>query len=398
MRSIFLPLLLLAVGCSAGTQLRYERQVLPHSGIIRPYSPPQPKRLASESQLVPMRLSGGNVISAFDLRGTVLGLDQRAGYTSEDMSLMRNGRVRKGLDEAAAYLAFGSPAIYWATPKDQYQCRVLLYSLSRPDEIEQAVHVCSGEIVNAATLEPALPTWRLKEVSTRILGQLGYFEERPLATQYDIVFGRIAQGQNEIDVLLALGNPYRSGSERARSGATIKSHVFLDATGDAYGLSVEVEAGRVVSWRIPAQRVLTPEAQEAKQRASEARIAANTKRQIEEMEARERDYQREVQERERENASLEFLSAVAKVAVSAASESVSEPSREPSRRKVQPAQRVPQRRCSLPERSSGKICVDNRECHNGTECVGTDETIQRGDTTIGVGRCRGEEIIELTCE
>jgi hypothetical protein len=65
--------------------------------------------------------------------------------------------------------------------------------------------------------------------------------------------------------------------------------VFLDHTSEAYGLHVTLVANGVVGWRIPAERQLTPEAQQRRLQATEERLMA----QMQQMEAQSLEQHRQ---------------------------------------------------------------------------------------------------------
>jgi hypothetical protein len=204
-------------------------------------------------------------------------------YSERDKQLIRRGSFRVGLDEYALYLARGKPAFYWHTLAGNKWCRVLLYG-SNPKEpvADMAVYTCGGTIVHWAKVEPALPCWRLTGVAPRITADLRYFQRRPLREQWGIVAGILRRGLAKRDVAIAFGKPYNSGVEAREDGTNATTQVFLDNTGEAYGLYLTFVQDRLVGWRIPARRMLTPEAQARRLKATEQRLMAQLKR----MEAR----------------------------------------------------------------------------------------------------------------
>ncbi len=205
-------------------------------------------------------------------------------YSPQDQALIRQGRFRVGLDEYALYLARGTPVLYWDTTIQGQPCRVLLYDYwssgkqtDRPKLADLAVYTCHSVIVAWRRVQPALPCWRLVEVGPRIDEHEDYFRTQNLRRQWEIVAGILRRGQTPMDLKIAFGAPYNTGVEAREDGTNAMTQVYLDNTGDAYGLYTTFVNGRLVAWRIPAERRLTPEAQARRLKAMEQRLMAQLK-------------------------------------------------------------------------------------------------------------------------
>ncbi len=197
-------------------------------------------------------------------------------YSAQDQQMIRGGQFRVGLDEYGLWLAKGEPAFYWHTwmKKKKKWCRVMLYGPSGGSLIDTAVYTCGARVVHSAKINPAIPCWRLNKVSPRLMAALPYFERRPLGRQWEIVTGLIRRGQTTRELALMLGKPYNTGVHAREDGTNAATQVFLDSTGEAYGLHVTLIKGLVVGWKIPAARALTPEAQARRLKATEQRLIA----------------------------------------------------------------------------------------------------------------------------
>mgnify|MGYP006297695585 CR=1 FL=1 len=206
-------------------------------------------------------------------------------YSQQDKNLIQRGSFRPGLDELALYIARGAPTFYWHTRVGKKWCRVMLYgSNSKVPYVDMAVYTCNGTIVHWTKVQPKLPCWRLAAVSRRIFADLRYFQYRPLNVQWEIVAGILRRGLTTREVAISFGKPYNSGVEAREDGTNATTQVFLDNTGEAYGLYMTFIRNRLAGWRIPARRTLTPEAQAKRLRATERRLMAQLKK----MEARSR--------------------------------------------------------------------------------------------------------------
>ncbi|HEY3354212.1 MAG TPA: hypothetical protein VGQ83_13245 [Polyangia bacterium] len=197
-------------------------------------------------------------------------------YSQHDRGLIESGSFRVGLDELAVYLARGQPAYHWQTWTGKQWCRALLYG-AEDSCVNLVVYSCQGTIVHFAPVSPALPCWRLSRVAGRIAEQGSYFDRRPLSRQWEILAGILRRGQTGQDVNLAFGQPYNAGVEAREDGTDAQSRVYLDHTGEAYGLRITLVSGKVVGWRVPAERQLTPEAQAKRLQATEQRLMAQLK-------------------------------------------------------------------------------------------------------------------------
>jgi hypothetical protein len=72
--------------------------------------------------------------------------------------------------------------------------------------------------------------------------------------------------------VIAFGEPHNRGFDEREDGKRAAKLVFLDRSGDAYGLNVTLIDDKVVAWQMPAERVLTPEAQQRHLQAMEQRL------------------------------------------------------------------------------------------------------------------------------
>ena len=210
-------------------------------------------------------------------------------YSPADQALIRQGRFRIGLDELALYLSRGKPVLYWDTTIQGRSCRVILHDYwssavvtKRPAQADLAVYVCGGTIVAWRRIDPVLPCWRLHEVARRFTADLAYFRSLPLSRQWELVAGILQRGQTARDLRIAFGKPYNTGVQAREDGTNATEQVYLDSTGEAYGLHTTLVNGRLVAWRVPAERRLTPEAQARRLRAMEQRLMSRLKQ----MEAR----------------------------------------------------------------------------------------------------------------
>jgi hypothetical protein len=221
--------------------------------------------------------SGATAASALDARIKEAG-DAWKRYSPEDQALIKKGDVRVGLDELAVYIARGKPEMFWHSLVDGKTCGVLLYSLGTDAKVaDTAFTACDGTVTRKAAIDPPLPCWRLAEVAPRMVESSAYFDQLELPTQWKIVQGILERGLTARDVRIAFGKPYNTGTEAREDHSDATTLVFLDRTGESYALNVTLVEDKVVAWKIPAERVLTPEAQQkrtqlaAKQAVEEAR-------------------------------------------------------------------------------------------------------------------------------
>jgi hypothetical protein len=217
--------------------------------------------------------------SALDARIKEAG-DAWTRYSPEDQALIKTGGVRVGLDELAVYVARGKPEMYWHSLVEGKTCSVLLYSFGADaTATDTAITACEGTVSRKAAIDPPLPCWRLAEVAPRMVESSAYFDQLELPTQWKIVQGILERGLTARDVGIAFGKPYNTGTEAREDRTEATNLVFLDRAGEAYALNVTLVDDEVVGWKIPAERVLTPEAQQkrtqiaAKQAVEEARAA-----------------------------------------------------------------------------------------------------------------------------
>jgi hypothetical protein len=186
---------------------------------------------------------------------------------------LERGEVWQGANETEVFLARGAPRIWWNTQAGSRWCRVLVHSsLVDPSRADLAVTTCDGIVVALATLGPSLPCWRIADVGPRIVRQVDYFERLPYLRQWQIVAGILERGQTAADVDIAFGAPYSTGFEEREDGKRADKLVFLDHGGNAYGLNITMTNGRVVAWSMPAEQILTPEAQQRRLDALEQRL------------------------------------------------------------------------------------------------------------------------------
>jgi len=210
-------------------------------------------------------------VSALELRAGVIGIDANR-LDPKLRAALDAGQVWPGETEGELYLARGTPNVWWNTRLGQNACRILVHHGQDPTLADLAVTSCGGLVIQAVKIEPALPCWRLAEVGPRIQKALAYFEGRPLDVQWQIVIGLMHRGQAEEDVVVAFGDPHSRGFDEREDGKRAEKLVFLDHSGDAYGLNVTLIDNKVVAWQMPAERTLTPEAQQRKLEAVERRL------------------------------------------------------------------------------------------------------------------------------
>jgi hypothetical protein len=297
-------------------------------------------------------------------------------YSAYDKKLIQRGSFRVGLDELALYLARGKPAFYWHTRVGKRWCRVLLYG-SKPKEpqADLAVYTCNGTIVHWTKISPELPCWRLRAVGGRIVGDLRYFQYRPLQTQWEIVAGILRRGLTTRDVAISFGKPYNSGVEAREDGTNATTQVFLDNAGEAYGLYMTFIQNRLAGWRIPAKRTLTPEAQAKRLQATERRLMAQLKK----MEAQSARRHRE-QMKLLNNIQMsknEMLGNLARKPIQAARRHMKLGGRRRRvkstyrRRTVRGRRKLTLNNCTFtdgPQGQLGRSCKSNKACSSGYTC------------------------------
>jgi hypothetical protein len=199
-------------------------------------------------------------------------------YSAADKENIKNGIVRPGLDELALYIAKGRPAFTWKTQLSTGNCTVLLHSAKTDaDEIDTAAYACNGTLEAVVPVDPKLPCWRLASVAPRIQEKRVYFDGKPLPSQWEIVEGILKRGMSGDDIYIAFGKPYNTGVEAREDGTNATTRVFLDSTNESYGLYVTLLNDKVAGWKIPADRQLTPEAQQKRLEASEQRLMQQLK-------------------------------------------------------------------------------------------------------------------------
>lgn len=214
---------------------------------------------------------GTRVVTALELRASVAGVN----LTSLDGRLrtaVELGQIWPGATETELFLSRGTPHLWWNTRLGPNACRVFVHHTQDPSLADLAVTTCGGRVIGTNQIDPALPCWRLAEVGPRIVAAANYFEGRPLDVQWQIVIGLMHRGQAEQDVMIGFGEPHNRGFNEREDGKRAEELVFLDRSGDAYGLHVTLIDNRVVGWQMPAERVLTPEAQQRRLEAMEKRL------------------------------------------------------------------------------------------------------------------------------
>lgn len=228
--------------------------------------------VATAALLAGCLLDGGNrTVTALELRARVVGLDLSRLDPATRMKLQR-GEVWPGTPESQLFVARGEPRLWWNTRLGANACRVVVHHTADPARADLAVTVCGGVVHQASAINPPLPCWRLAEVGPRIAAAAQYFENRPLDVQWQIVIGLLHRGQAEQDVTIAFGDPYSRGFDEREDGRRADKLVFLDHGGNAYGLNVTLIGGKVAAWSMPAERRLTPEAEQRRLDAMEQRI------------------------------------------------------------------------------------------------------------------------------
>lgn len=188
------------------------------------------------------------------------------------------GEVWIGATEPEAFIARGEPRLWWNTYAGGKWCRVLLHnSAVNPLSTDVSVTTCDGVVVAVAPIAPALPCWRLADVGPRIVKAADYFDRLALHRQWQIVAGILERGQASAEIDLAFGSPYSRGFDEREDGKRADQLVFLDHGANAYGLNITLIQDRVVAWRMPAERRLTPEAEQRRLDAMEQRLTAKIK-------------------------------------------------------------------------------------------------------------------------
>ncbi|MEZ4403676.1 MAG: hypothetical protein R3B06_26870 [Kofleriaceae bacterium] len=221
-------------------------------------------------------------ITTVDVRAAVLGLDLGA-LSPDRRAAIERGEVWVGATAVEAYLARGRPSLWWRTRGQAGSCEVLAHaSLTDPSRADTAVTVCDGVVAQLAPISPPVPCWRLAEVGPRLVTDGAYFDELAAERQWQIVLGILQRGQRARDVAIAFGTPYRRGVDEREDGVRADEQLFLDASGDAYGLRVTFIDDRVAGWKVPAERTLTPEAEQRRLDAVEQRLTSK----LRELEAR----------------------------------------------------------------------------------------------------------------
>ena len=215
---------------------------------------------------------GSRTVTALELRAGVAGirwgaLDPRA------RAAIQAGQIWTGASEAELFMSRGQPHLWWNTRlTNNKACRVFVHHTGDPNIANLAVTTCDGRVIGTNQIEPPLPCWRLADVGPRITAAATYFEQRPLEVQWQIVIGLLHRGQAEKDVLIAFGEPHNRGFDEREDGKRAEKLVFLDRSNDAYGLNVTLIDDKIVGWQMPAERVLTPEAQQRRLEAMEKRL------------------------------------------------------------------------------------------------------------------------------
>jgi hypothetical protein len=218
-------------------------------------------------------------------------------YSAEDKALIRSGGFRVGLDELGVYLARGRPEVYWATAIDGQNCKVMVYGIGAdPRAVDIAVYACNGSVAHIAPMQTPLPCDRVEAVAPRMVEKNVHFSVQPLERQWQIVEGIAARGQVASDLYVAFGPPYRQGQESREDGTSAAKHVYLDSTGEAYGMNVTLVDGRVVAWALPAERTLTPEAQQRRIDRAVAETEARARARYEEEQRKRNELQAQQQQ------------------------------------------------------------------------------------------------------
>lgn len=193
-------------------------------------------------------------------------------YLFDDVGLILNGRTRVGLDERSLYLANGLPAFYWNTQIEDDSCRVLLYGMLREDNIDTVIYSCNNVITHIGPVSPRIPCWRLEEVAPRAIEGARHFDRADVQRQWEILYGLLRRGHSQRDVGISFGPPFRTGLEAREDGTTANEAVYLDSTGDAYATYLTFVDESLRGWRFPAERVLTPQAEQRRLDAMEGRM------------------------------------------------------------------------------------------------------------------------------
>jgi hypothetical protein len=207
-------------------------------------------------------LSGGTrMVTAVQMRATVVGVNLD-GLDAKIRGFIDRGEIWPGATEAELYVSRGEPRIWWNTRFGANACRIIVHQGRDPALAEIAVTTCGGRVVQMKPIEPPLPCWRLAEVGPRVAAAAEYFEGRPIEIQWQIVIGILKRGQAENDVVIAFGEPHNRGFDEREDGRRAEELVFLDRSKEAYGLNVTLIDDKVVGWKMPAERKLTPEAEQ----------------------------------------------------------------------------------------------------------------------------------------
>lgn len=213
-------------------------------------------------------------VTAVGMRAAVLGLDVST-FDRSRLAALERGTVATGAPEHDVYLARGQPIVWWQTASEGGPCKVFVQaSLQDASLADLSVTTCGGTVAQVAPIQPALPCWRLAGVAPRIAAESAFFDGLPLERQWQLVAGILRRGQSSREIAIALGQPHNRGLEEREDGVRADEQVFLDSSGDAYGLRVTLVDDRVVGWKVPSERRLTPEAEQRRLTAIEQRLTA----------------------------------------------------------------------------------------------------------------------------
>lgn len=167
-------------------------------------------------------------------------------YPADVQDALLRGELREGLDEVAAYIAWGAPDFSWDRPGRQ--CRALVYA----DQGSGAavVDTCRGRVQTLYDAQAPVDCTRLDAVAPRLDKHRRWFAELELEQQTGVVFGVPAGWMTADDLRRTFGEPVRRMSSADRL-------VFHDDTGYYEGLTVELEGGLAARWGAPAEQLFT---------------------------------------------------------------------------------------------------------------------------------------------
>jgi hypothetical protein len=167
-------------------------------------------------------------------------------YPADVQQALLQGELRAGLDEVAAFIAWGAPDYAWDRPGRQ--CRALVYA--EQGSGAAVVDSCVGRIDRLYDVQAPVDCTRLDAVEPRIRKHRRWFADLSLEQQAGVVFGVPAAWMTAEDLAPTYGEPVKKMSTESRL-------VFHDDTGYYEGLTVELEDGLAARWTAPDEQLFT---------------------------------------------------------------------------------------------------------------------------------------------